>query len=75
MPDNYEDEEGKVDRAKKDALLSTRYLEEETVFKTEQEIWEEEQAKHAIMTFGAKSKLGKRAGDEYEMVFEDQVAK
>ena len=50
MPDLYEDETGRMDKVKQAALLNTRYLDEEEVFKTEQEIWEEEQIKNASKT-------------------------
>ena len=40
MPDGYEDENGRVVKEKRDAVLTARYQEEEQL-KTEQELWEE----------------------------------
>jgi pre-mRNA-splicing factor ATP-dependent RNA helicase DHX16 len=79
MPDAYEDERGRVDKAKRDAALTARYQAEEQV-KTEQELWEETQAKIATVQFGAKDKRSKahpdQVGEEqqdYDYVFEDQI--
>lgn len=70
MPDGYEDENGYVNKEKRDAVLTMRYAEEETV-KTEQELWEEEQLKVSKVQFG--SKRDKPEAEEYEYVFEDQI--
>ena len=70
IPDGYEDENGRVNKEKRDAVLTARY-EEEAELKTEQEQWEEAQVKTATVHFGAKDK--KSAADEYDYVFEDQI--
>mmetsp|Transcript_26254 Transcript_26254/g.38918 ORF Transcript_26254/g.38918 Transcript_26254/m.38918 type:complete len:1058 (+) Transcript_26254:41-3214(+) len=70
MPDGYEDERGRINKEKRDAVLTTRYEEEEEL-KTEQELWEEEQVKTAMVRFGAKDR--KKKADEYDLVFEDQI--
>lgn len=69
IPDTYEDEHGYVDRAKKEAVLTARYEEEEQV-KTEQEQWEEDRVKMSSVHVGRKS--GKKE-DEYELLMEDQI--
>jgi pre-mRNA-splicing factor ATP-dependent RNA helicase DHX16 len=71
IPDGYEDERGRIDKDKRDAVLTTRYADDEEV-KTEQELWEEEQSKIATVHFGARDR--KRASDDYEYVFEDQIS-
>ena len=70
LPDTYEDEHGRVDKAKRESLLTARYEEEEQV-KTEQEQWEEDQQHVAAVSFGAKDIKPK--GSEYDYVFEDQI--
>mmetsp|Transcript_2611 Transcript_2611/g.4750 ORF Transcript_2611/g.4750 Transcript_2611/m.4750 type:complete len:1079 (+) Transcript_2611:108-3344(+) len=70
IPDGYEDEHGRVNKEKRDAVLTARY-EEEADVKTEQEQWEESQVKTATVHFGAKDR--KSAADEYDYVFEDQI--
>ena len=70
MPDGYEDENGRVIKDKRDAVLTARY-EEEADVKTEQEQWEEAQVKTATVHFGAKDRKPK--ADEYDYVFEDQI--
>ena len=70
MPDGYEDENGRVIKEKRDAVLTARY-EEEADLKTEQEQWEESQVKTATVRFGAKDRKSK--ADEYDYVFEDQI--
>ena len=72
IPDAYEDENGRVDRAKREAALTARYEEEEQV-KTEQEQWEEERVKMSTVHFGAQDKGKDAAGDEYELLLEDQI--
>ncbi|TMW62699.1 hypothetical protein Poli38472_005317 [Pythium oligandrum] len=71
MPDAYDevDDEGRRVRKKnKDELLTDRY-EEEQVFRTEQEVWEETQVK------AAKTRKSRKRDDEpeYEYVFDDQI--
>lgn len=70
IPDGYEDERGRIDKQKRDAVLTTRYADDEEV-KTEQEIWEEEQSKIASVHFGARDR--KKPAEDYEYVFEDQI--
>jgi pre-mRNA-splicing factor ATP-dependent RNA helicase DHX16 len=69
MPDAYEDENGNIDKEKKEAALHERY-EEEPEFKTEQEEWEEHQMATAKMPGGAKDRAQQ---EEYDYVFEDQI--
>ncbi|RLN05768.1 hypothetical protein BBI17_009655, partial [Phytophthora kernoviae] len=74
IPDSYEevDDEGNRVR-KKEELLTDRY-EEEEVFRTEQEVWEETQVKMATSRFGAKDKhKHKVIEEEDEFVFDDQI--
>ncbi|POM59512.1 Pre-mRNA-splicing factor ATP-dependent RNA helicase, partial [Phytophthora palmivora] len=72
IPDSYEevDDEGNRVRKKED-LLTDRY-EEEEVFHTEQEVWEETQVKMATTKFGAKDRH-KKVEEEDEFVFDDQI--
>jgi pre-mRNA-splicing factor ATP-dependent RNA helicase DHX16 len=44
LPDSYEDGDGRIDKKKKEAVLTNRYIEEIQV-KSEQELWEESQMK------------------------------
>ncbi len=44
LPDSYEDGDGRIDKKKKEAVLTNRYI-EETQVKSEQELWEESQMK------------------------------
>ncbi|RLN81331.1 hypothetical protein BBJ28_00022013 [Nothophytophthora sp. Chile5] len=74
IPDSYEevDDEGNRVR-KKEELLTDRY-EEEEVFRTEQEVWEETQVKMATSRFGAKDKHKHKAvAEEDEFIFDDQI--
>ncbi|GAB9470862.1 Pre-mrna-splicing factor atp-dependent rna [Globisporangium polare] len=73
IPDSYEevDDEGNRVR-KKEELLTDRY-EEEEVFRTEQEVWEETQVKMAKSKFGAKDKKQRDNEPEYDYVFDDQI--
>ncbi|CAI5723798.1 unnamed protein product [Hyaloperonospora brassicae] len=72
IPDSYEevDDEGNRVRKKED-LLTDRY-EEEEVFHTEQEVWEETQVKMARSRFGARDKHKKKTGED-DWVFDDQI--
>lgn len=70
LPDTYEDEHGRLDKAKRESVLTARYEEEEQL-KTEQEQWEEEQQQVASVHFGAKDI--KQKGSEYDYVFDDQI--
>jgi len=70
LPDEYEELEGKTKAEKDSALLKSRYV-EEIHEKSEQQLWEEEQAKMATIGYGKK---GKNKDDkEYALVFEDQI--
>lgn len=68
MPDGYEDANGRIDKAKREAVLTSRYEEDETV-KTEQDQWEEDQVKKSTMNYTAKEK----PGETYELLVEDQI--
>jgi len=58
-------------KAEKDAaLLTSRYVESKGE-KSEQELWEESQAKKAAILAGGKEK--KKKEKEYELVFEEQI--
>ena len=69
MPDGYEDERGRINKEKRDALLTARYEAEEEL-KTEQELWEEDQVKIATVKFGSKDQKEKLKVDNYDYVFE-----
>ncbi|CAM9175049.1 unnamed protein product [Chrysoparadoxa australica] len=66
LPDSYEDEQGRIDRERKEAVMTQRY-EEEGEMKPEQDEWEEHQLGHATARYGALDKK------EYDFVFEDQI--
>jgi pre-mRNA-splicing factor ATP-dependent RNA helicase DHX16 len=74
MPVGYEDEGGRVDKQRRDAVLNSRYEEEGRV-KSEQEVWEEEQVRLAGLAQGrGRGREGEGQGqDEYELLFEDQI--
>lgn len=72
MPDTYEDEHGKLDRAKRDSVLTARYQDEEQV-KTEQEIWEEEQSKLGKVGFGAKDRKTRQEDEQYALIMDNQI--
>lgn len=71
ISDGYENEDGMIDKAKRDAVLTQRY-EEEGVVKSEQEQWEEQQVHMSNVHFGAKDKPQGGRGD-YDFVMEDQI--
>ena len=71
--EGYEDPEtGLIDRAKRDAVLTARY-EEEEVIQSEQEQWEDQQVSMSNIHFGAKDKLIQHKKDDYDYVMEDQI--
>jgi pre-mRNA-splicing factor ATP-dependent RNA helicase DHX16 len=70
MPDGYEDESGRINKEKKEAVLQSRYQEEEQA-KTEQDVWEEDQTKMSNLKFGASDR--KAVSDSYEYVMEDTI--
>ncbi len=78
MPEAYETADGKLDTSKREAALLARYQEEEQ-FKTEQELWEEQQVGTASFRPGAKDKgaAGKQLSAEEaeleEFLFENQI--
>jgi pre-mRNA-splicing factor ATP-dependent RNA helicase DHX16 len=72
MPDSYMDEHGRLDKEKRDAVLTSRYQEEEQV-KTEQEIWEEEQSKLGKVAFGAKDRKSRGEDAEYNLIMDNQI--
>lgn len=49
MPGSYETDDGKIDHAKRAAVLTRRFQEEDNSFKTEQEQWEENQIAASLM--------------------------
>jgi len=70
LPDEYDELEGKTKAEKDNALLKSRYV-EEVHEKSEQQLWEEEQTKKAVIGYGKKDK--NRDEKEYGLVFEDQI--
>jgi pre-mRNA-splicing factor ATP-dependent RNA helicase DHX16 len=72
LPDEYEEQEGRTKAEKDNALLKSRYV-EETVEKSEQQLWEEAQVQKASV-LGKRPKQGKQHGEkEYDLVFDDQI--
>lgn len=67
IPDGYEDESGKIDKSKREAVLNARYQEEEQV-RPEQELWEEAQIDKSIVRKSAKQDSSK-----YDFVLDDQI--
>lgn len=65
------DAEGERDRSKKMDVLTARYDDGATKEKSVQEEWEETQDARAKASYGSRDK--KKQGDEYEMLFEDQI--
>eukprot|EP00808_Paulinella_micropora_P001053 g33924.t1 len=72
IPEGYIKDDGTIDKEKRDAALSARYVEEKKHV-SEQEQWESHQIKAAINKFGSQDGKKKKAGEEYEYVFEDQI--
>ncbi|TYZ68213.1 hypothetical protein PybrP1_010010 [[Pythium] brassicae (nom. inval.)] len=70
LPDAYDevDDDGRRVR-KKEELLTDRY-EEEAVFRSEQEVWEDTQVQMARSKFGARDKDNEPA---FDYVFDDQI--
>jgi len=69
VPDGFMDEEGKIDKDKKEGVLKQRYKEDKEE-KTEEELWMEAQTKKAM---GGQGKKGKEEGKKYDLVFEDEI--
>jgi pre-mRNA-splicing factor ATP-dependent RNA helicase DHX16 len=63
-------DDGKIDQKKKMEVLTKRYNEEKEIV-SEQDRWEATQAAKHAGTVGAKDK--KSQGEEYKLVFEDQI--
>jgi len=74
-PEAYEDEQGRLDLKKKNAVLNARYVSKDEQVVDEQINWEQHQAKHALARFGAKDAKAKASAEEkqYDLVFEDQI--
>eukprot|EP00741_Cyanophora_paradoxa_P006192 tig00000984_g6004.t1 len=72
MPEAYfDEEERKADQRKRFQVLIDRYDEtKDQLGPSEQQTWEEEQLTKATVKFGAKDR---KKGDDYELVFEDQI--
>lgn len=77
LPEDYLTEKGKIDRKKKEEVLYKRYIDRgddgKERFVTEQEEWEQHQAKNAaaqVRGFGEKA-AGVVDEGEYEYVFDD----
>jgi pre-mRNA-splicing factor ATP-dependent RNA helicase DHX16 len=71
IPDGYEDDEGRIDKKKRESVLTKRYQEEE-VTRTEQEVWEEAQMKLSLSKPQHAHKKSAK-DEEYKFIFEDQV--
>jgi pre-mRNA-splicing factor ATP-dependent RNA helicase DHX16 len=71
LPDAYEDEQGRLDSKRREAVLTKRW-EDEGEVKTEQDQWEDHQVSMAVAKYGAQDK-GKPASQEYDFVFEDAI--
>lgn len=77
MPDDYRDEDGRVQVDKKRQVLYKRYEEAKTEL-TEQEQWEKTQDDKTGMHFGATKKSGAQANkdteqQQYDLLIENQV--
>eukprot|EP00937_MAST-01D_sp_MAST-1D-sp2_P004361 g4361.t1 len=71
IPEAEFDADGALDTSKREEALTARY-EEEGELKTEQQEWEEHQMAQAKGR-ARKQGAGPAQGEEYEMVFEDQI--
>ncbi|KAJ1303147.1 hypothetical protein OPQ81_011348 [Rhizoctonia solani] len=70
LPDDYENEQGKIDKKRKENVLYQRYEEaKEGQFITDIDQWEEAQAKNSAFKSGAMDKP--ELVDEYEYVFDE----
>ncbi|EUC63235.1 Pre-mRNA-splicing factor ATP-dependent RNA helicase [Rhizoctonia solani AG-3 Rhs1AP] len=70
LPDDYETEQGKIDKKKKENVLYQRYEEaKEGQFVTDVDQWEEAQAKNSAFKSGAMDKP--ELVDEYDYVFDE----
>lgn len=71
IPDGYEDSRGKIDKTKREALLTSRYVEEGRV-KSEQEQWEDDQLRVSDAQQSGRRET-RKDGQKYDFVFDDQV--
>ncbi|KAH7337185.1 pre-mRNA splicing factor [Rhizoctonia solani] len=70
LPDDYETEQGKIDKKRKENVLYQRYEEaKEGQFVTDVDQWEEAQAKNSAFKSGALDKP--ELADEYDYVFDE----
>ncbi|CAE6457805.1 unnamed protein product, partial [Rhizoctonia solani] len=70
LPDEYENEQGKIDKKKKENVLYQRYEEaKEGQFVTDIDQWEEAQAKNSAFRTGAMDKP--ELVEEYDYVFDE----
>ncbi|KAF8749511.1 DEAD-like helicases superfamily [Rhizoctonia solani] len=70
LPDEYENEQGKIDKRKKENVLYQRYEEaKEGQFVTDIDQWEEAQAKNSAFKTGAMDKP--ELVEEYDYVFDE----
>ncbi|CAE6418009.1 unnamed protein product [Rhizoctonia solani] len=70
LPDDYENEQGKIDKKKKENVLYQRYEEaKEGQFVTDIDQWEEAQAKNSAFKSGAMDKS--EMVDDYDYVFDE----
>eukprot|EP01038_Epipyxis_sp_PR26KG_P008427 gene8427-11397_t len=72
IPDGYEDNDGRVNKKKRDAVLTARY-EEEVAPKTEQEQWEEEQLKMSKNRYSGGGFANNANNKQYDLVLDDQI--
>jgi len=70
LPDEYEDEEGRINKDKKFKILTSRY-EEIKPEENEQQKWDKNQIHRATMKFGAEDEKKKK--EEYDLLVEDQI--
>ena len=70
MPDAYEDEEGKLDKEKREKAMYGRY-EEEKPEMNENQLWEKSQIDRANMHFGTQEK--KKPKEDFDLLLENQI--
>ncbi len=71
LPDAYEDEQGRIDIARREEVLTKRW-EVEGELQTEQDEWEKHQLSMATAKYGAQDKM-KNKDEEYDFVFDDAI--
>lgn len=72
IPDTYEQADGKLDLAQRNATLTARY-EEEPEKQTEEDAWMDHQGTKAIFKPGAKDRKTREEKEGYEYVFDDAI--